>query len=203
MDLSLNPYYEKDGFIIDTNIPFYEDGDFEAIVHKYFVRTGFNLMLVDDDYNETNDIVATIKAVFLRYDNIRNDVINFIDAVDTINTPYTDDIVRAVTTLINSQLLPKEQSRISLICYLSRVYVYSKFRNKGVANYIFENLQEIFEYITGEQTNLIIIYPQPQEPSGDRWHNVEDEEMKQKMISKLEQNYFKPISDTGFYFKLC
>ena len=201
MILSLNPFYEKDGFYIDTDVSFEEDGDFEATVHKYFIRTGFDLKFVDDEFVETEDRVATIKAVFLRYNNIINDGVDFVDAVDTINTPYTEDIVRAVTTLISQRLLPKRQNSISLICYLSRVYVYPNFRNKGIASYIFENLQEIFEYIIGEKTNLVIVYPQPQEPTNGKWYNVEDKAMQEKMVSKLTQNYYKPIGDTGFYFK--
>ena len=46
MDLYFSPSYKKDGYIIDTNISFDKDSDFEAPVHKYYVNAGYNLYAV-------------------------------------------------------------------------------------------------------------------------------------------------------------
>ncbi len=53
MDLYFSPSYKKDGYIIDTNISFDKDSDFEAPVHKYYVNAGYNLYAVDDEYSVT------------------------------------------------------------------------------------------------------------------------------------------------------
>ncbi len=76
--------------------------------------------------------------------------------------------------------------------------MYYKYMN------IFENIQEIFEYITGNEPNIILIYPKPQEPTYDGWCNIEDKNdiMLNKMISKIRQFNFTPVKETGFYVKI-
>ena len=86
---------------------------------------------------------------------------------------------------------------------MHRLYIYPEYRDKGIGTYIFENVQDIFEYITGNKTKIIIIYPKPQEPKSNGWGASEDNDgvMLNKMISKIEQFQFYPIEDTGFYIK--
>ncbi len=87
---------------------------------------------------------------------------------------------------------------------MNRVYIYPEFINNGIATYIFENMQEIFRYITGKEVNIILIYPKPQEPTFDGWRNIEDKNdiMLNKMISKIQQFNFVPVKETGFYVKI-
>ncbi len=204
LDLYFKPFYKKDSYIIDTDISFDDDSDFEASVHKYYINSGFNLYAVDDEYSITEEIVATVNAIFFNIKDIYNEGVNIVDVADIIDTPYTDDIVCAIESCLDNNLLSgTELNSIESICYLNRVYIYPEYRNNGIATYIFENLKDIFEYITGRESQIVLIYPKPQEPEGYGWHNIEDKNniMLNKMISKIEQFQFKPFQDTGFYIK--
>lgn len=205
MDLYFSPSYKKDGYIIDTNVSFENDADFEASVHKYYVNAGYNLYTVNDDYSVTNNIVATVNAIFFNIKSIYDDGINIEDVADVIDTPYTDDIVSAIKSFLDNDLLSEtDDDDIKSICYLNRVYIYPEYRNNGIATYIFENLKDIFDYITGNESQIVLIYPKPQEPDGYGWHNIKDENniMLNKMISKIQQFQFIPFNDNGFYIKV-
>lgn len=204
MDVYFEPFYKKDGYIIDTDISFDDDSDFEASVHKYYINAGFNLYAVDDEYYVTKKIVATVNAIFFDIKNINNDNIDIEDVADVIDTTFTDDIVSAIEIFLNDDLLPKANfNKTESVCYLNRIYIYPEFRNSGIATYIFENIQEIFEYITGEKLNIVLAYLKPQEPMKGHWRNIDDKGnvMLNKMISKIEQFEFEPIEKTGFYIK--
>lgn len=204
MELYFKPFYKKDGYIIDTSISFDDDSDFEASVHKYYINAGFDLYVVNDDYSITEEKAATVNAIFFNIKNIYNDGINIEDIAYVIDTSFTDDIVSAIELFLNNDLLPETDfNKTELFFYLNRVYIYPEFRNNGIATYIFENMQEIFEYIIGEKISSILIYPKPQEPSGYKWRNSEDNDniMLNKMISKIEQFEFIPVDETGFYIK--
>lgn len=204
MDLFFKPFYKKDSYIVDTGISFYDNSDFEASVHKYYVNAGFKLLAIDENYSITEKKVAIVNAIFLNIKNMYNDGINIEDVADVIDTPYTDDIVSAIELFFNNNLLPETDfDKTVSLCYLNRVYIYPEFRNNGIATYIFDNIQEIFEYITGEKPHIVLIYPKPQEPDGNRWRNSEDKNdiMLNKMISKIQQFKFVPVKETGFYIK--
>lgn len=204
MDLYFLPSYKKDGYIIDTNFSFEKDSDFEASVHKYYINAGYNLYTVNNDCSVTDNIVATVNAIFFNIKRIYNDGIDIEDIADVIDTPYTDDIVSAIESCLDNDLLSETDiDDIKSICYLNRVYIYPEYRNNGIATYIFENLKNIFDYITGNEPQIVLIYPKPQEPDGYGWHDIKDENnvMLNKMISKIQQFQFTPFKDTGFYIK--
>lgn len=145
MDLFFKPFYKKDSYIVDTGISFYDNSDFEASVHKYYVNAGFKLLAVDENYSITEKKVAIVNAIFLNIKNMYNDGINIEDVADVIDTPYTDDIVSAIELFFNNNLLPETDfDKTVSLCYLNRVYIYPEFRNNGIATYIFDNIQEIF-----------------------------------------------------------
>ena len=108
MDIYFTLFYKKDGFIIDTDISFEDDSDFEASAHKYYVNAGFNLYVVDGEYSVTEKIVAAVNAIFFDVKKIYNDCINIEDVADFINTSFTDDIVSTMGLFLNDDLLPKE-----------------------------------------------------------------------------------------------
>lgn len=203
MQLYLKPFYKKDKWIIETNTPFKQDADFETLTHRYYIKAGFDLFKIQDE-QETDEKVTTVGGIFFRYNDIYNDDIDITEIADVMDTEYTEDIFQAINTLEEYALLPGcDLEECELICYLNRVYVYPQYRNKGIATYLFENLQHIFEYITGESTKFAIVYPKPQEPTKDGWECVNDDDnsMLDKMVSKLNQSDFYPIEDTGFYIK--
>lgn len=204
MELWLNPHYEKDGYIIDTDVSIIDDMDFEAHVHKYYFKTGFELYTVDDSYAPTDNIVAVVETVFFNIKHIYNDNVDIQDIADVIQNDFGEDISHAIDIFINNtNYVGNDFEQSELLCYLHRLYIYPEYRDKGVGTYIFENIQDIFEYITGYKTKTIIIYPKPQEQKSNGWGASEDKDgiMLNKMISKIEQFQFYPIEDTGFYIK--
>ena len=204
MELWLKPHYEKDGYIIDTDVSIIDDMDFEAHVHKYYFKTGFELYMVDDSYAPTDNIVAVVETVFFNIKHIYNDDVDIQDIADVIENDFGEDISHAIDIFVNNtKYVSNDFEQSELLCYLHRLYIYPEYRDKGIGTYIFENVQDIFEYITGNKTKIIIIYPKPQEPKSNGWGASEDNDgvMLNKMISKIEQFQFYPIEDTGFYIK--
>jgi len=197
MELIMKPYYNKELCFIDTDKLFTESLDYEIDYNDFYFKVGFNLYPPDEDYEE-KDIVATVEGVFFKYNLINEFDIDIIDLADNIS----DDTYKAIITLEDNSLFAKEDIEyMSLVCYLSRLYVYPKYRNNGIATYIYENLQKIFEYITSDTVNIFIILPCPQEPTLDgRWKNTGDNIMFEKIVKLLSKHKFKPVGD-GFYYK--
>ncbi len=199
MKVGIKPYYRIKPCFINTDEPFTESFDYETTINTCYFKAGFNLFLIDEDCDE-EDIVATVEGYFFNYNYIEAYDINIIDSADTISS----DAYNAIVTLKNNNFLLAEVDIgcRPLICYLSRFYIYPNYRNNGIATYIHENLQEIFEYVTSDLTSIFIILPCPQEPTSDeRWQNVKDDIMFEKMVSLLNKHEFKPIGKEGFYYK--
>lgn len=169
-----------------------------------YIKAGFKLYTMDDAYSPTEDIVAVVETVFFNIKHIYNDDVNIQDIADVIENDFGEDISHAIDIFINNtDYVDNDFEQSELLCYLHRLYIYPEYRDKGVGTYIFENVQDIFEYITGYKTKTIIIYPKPQEPKSNGWGASEDKDgvMLNKMISIIEQFQFYPIEDTGFYIK--
>lgn len=200
MELRIEPYCHKKSCFINTDEPFTESFDYNEVAYNntYCFKAGFNLYLTDENC-EDKVIVATIEGQFFKYNRINEYNVDIIDLADTIS----DDVYKAIITLADNTLFAEvDMEYMPLICYFSRLYVYPKYRNNGIATYIYENLQEIFEYVTSDLTSIFIILPCPQEPTSDgRWQNVKDDIMFEKMVSLLNKHEFKPIGKEGFYYK--
>ena len=199
MELNIKPYYRNNLCVIDTDKPFTQTFDCEDAHNNYFCfKAGFNLYSIDEEYEE-KDIVATVEGCFFRYNRISEYNIDIIDLADTISRDTYD----AIITLANNNLFTDvDMGYMPLICYLSRLYVYPKYRNNGIATYIYENLQEIFEYVTSDLISIFITLPCPQEPNSDgTWKNVRDDIMFEKMVRLLNKHEFKSVCN-GFYYKL-
>lgn len=197
MELIMKPYYNKESCFIDTDKSFTESFDYETMYNICGFKAGFNLYSTNEDCEE-KDLAATVEGVFFKYNRIDEFNIDIIDFADTIS----DDTYKAIITLRDNTLFAEvDMEYMPLICYLSRLYVYPEYRNNGIATYIYENLQEIFEYVTGDSTSLFITLPCPQEPSQDgRWKNIGDDIMFEKMVGLLNKHEFKPVGE-GFYYK--
>ena len=203
MELLIKPHYRKDSFFIDTNKSFIESFRYNGTHNNIFCfNAGFDLFLIDE-YDEDNecynkkDLVATIEAQFFKTDYIYcydMDIKEFADII-------SDDTYKAILTLSDNNLLD-EIWETPLVCYLSRLHISSQYRNKGIATYILNNLQEIFEYITSEASHIFITLPCPQEQDKEgRWNNTNNKEMLDDMIKILEKHGFKSIGEHGCYYK--
>ena len=206
MKLLIKPHYKKDSFFIDTNKAFTESFRYdEAYNNTFCFNAGFDLFLMDE-YDEDNecynkkDLVATVEAQFFKTDYINAYDIDIKELADTISS----DTYKAILTLLSSNLLDEDRIvETPLVCYLSRLYISSQYRNKGIATYILNNLQEIFEYITSEASHIFITLPCPQEQDKEgRWNNTCNEEMLDNMIKILEKHGFKSIGEHGCYYKI-
>ncbi len=138
------------------------------------------------------------KEYFFRYNRIDEFNIDIVDLADAISA----DTYKTIITLGDNNLFEEvDIEYMPLVCYLSRLYVYPKYRNNGIATYIYENLQEIFEYVTSDSISIFITLPCPQEPNlNGKWENIRDDIMFEKMVKLLNKHKFKPIGK-GFYYK--
>lgn len=206
MELLITPHYKKDSFLIDTNKAFYESFRYDKAYNNTFCfNAGFDLFLIDgcDEDNECynkKDLVATVEAQFFKTDYINAYDIDIKELADVIS----DDTYKSILTLLDYNLLDEDKIwETPLVCYLSRLHISSQYRNKGVATYILNNLQEIFEYITSEASHIFITLPCPQEQDKEeRWKNTCNKEMLDDMIKILEKHNFKPIGEQGCYYKI-
>lgn len=196
MELLIKPYYNKKTCFINTDKSFIQS-DCEINYNTCCFKAGFNLYLIDEN-NEDEDIVATVEGQFFKYNRIDEFNIDISYLADTIS----DDAYKAIITLGDNTLFAEvDLEYMPLICYLSRLYIYPKYRNNGIASYIYENLQEIFEYVTSDSISIFITLPCPQEPTlnGD-WENISDDNMFDKMVRLINKHEFKPVGK-GFYYK--
>lgn len=216
MYLTMSPFYHKINCLIETNSKF--DGtDIGETFGQYYSEVGFDLYIDKDDINiqfgnlDSSSLkegaygicVAQIKTIIFDYENIINDGISFEDVADCamLESSINDDLVR-LNNAIHDSNIPIDIS--GLFCYLKRAYVYTEFRNKGIATYIFNNLQKILEYITNQEISTITVFPKPQTETLDgRWKNIKDphDKMLTKMIKRLQESDFKQIGGSGFYIK--
>ena len=206
MELLITPHYKKDSFFIDTNKAFTESFRYdEAYNNTFCFNAGFDLFLMDE-YDEDNgcynreDLVATVEAQFFKTDYINAYNADIKELADVIS----DDTYKSILTLLDYNLLDEDKIwEAPLVCYLSRLHISPQYRNKGIATYIFNNLQEIFEYITSETSHIFITLPCPQEPDKKgRWNNTCNEEVLDNMIKILEKHDFKSIGEHGCYYKI-
>ena len=206
MKLLIKPHYKKDSFFIDTNKSFIESFRYDETYNNIFCfNAGFNLVLMDE-YDEDNgcynkkEMVATVEAQFFKTDYIYGYDMDIKEFADIISS----DTYKAILTLSDNNLLDEDEIwEMPLVCYLSRLYIYPQYRNKGIATYILNNLQEIFEYITSEASRIFITLPCPQEQDKEkRWNNTCNKEMLGNMIKILEKHDFKSIGEYGCYYKI-
>ena len=206
MELSIIPHYKKDSFSVDTNKSFIESFRYDETYNNIFCfNAGFNLVLMDE-YDEDNgcynkkEMVATVEAQFFKTDYIYDYGMDIKEFADIISS----DTYKAILTLSDNNLLDEDEIwETPLVCYLSRLYIYPQYRNKGIATYILNNLQEIFEYITSEASRIFITLPCPQEQDkGGRWNNTCNKEMLDNMIKILENHDFISIGEHGCYIKI-
>jgi hypothetical protein len=202
MYYTIRPFFTKNHNLLIDNIktPFIEYVK-DADNAWYSFEGGFEL------YKEPNgEKVAVVLGQFFNEINMLNDGADIIEIADMIDQSTYD----AIYYLSKSKLYQEEididkVSFASFSCYIERVYVYPKYRNKKLGHYIFNNLDRIFEFCFNTPIHCFVIYPYPQVPENDSWVNADDEnnEMKLKMIGVIKECGFEQLDKSDYYAKNC
>jgi len=173
----------------------YEEGAFSFVA-------GFALH--DED---TDEVLATVKGRFFDEDKILNESEDIVDIADMIDSDTYDAIFALTKSKIYQQELNDDNVFLSLFtCYIERIYVYPKHRDKGIGSYILKNLDLIFLYCFNTPIHSFVIVPKPQQPGGKSgWENAPDEDgrMLKMMINRLKKEGYRKIGKTNFYAKNC
>ena len=154
---------------------------------------------------KTDEILATISGIFFDENKILDENENIVDIADMID----EDVYKGMQALFKSKLHNEEIDNnkifLSLFsCYIQRFYVYPKHRNKGIASYLFKNLEPIFSHCFNTPIHSLVIYPRPQQPNEkNQWENTLDKDgsMLKKMINQLKKEGYRKIGKTNYYAK--
>lgn len=109
------------------------------------------------------------------------------------------DAGNAIYSLLDSKMYHKKNCKIvgdtTYICYLSTFYVYPQYRKRGIAKYLFNNLNDIMKYMLNFNARYYVIIPKPQIPTEEKWIDNPDEDgkMKELMVHVIERAGFKRI----------
>lgn len=176
---------------------FYTDSEFTSGLSYYdnsdiFVRK-LSLQVFDTDGNrKANNLVGEIEVILLDEDELDYHHLDVLDVVDT----YSGEASSAMGALLKFKPYTELPFLTGNTVYVENFYIYPKYRNKGIATYIWENFGEILKYCIGRKICAITtsIYP-----------ILKDNEEAEKMIKIMS----KVLERTGFtktdfdYVKVC
>ena len=183
---------------------------FDNINEKFKIRdyledlssTESDIKLYEVTYNEEfeeekKELIATIEGRFFDIIYAINNEINLFEVFDMPDQvsanliPYLLDDDGDIKDEFNSLNLN--------IFYLDNIYVEKKYRNKGYATFILNNLADILTYICKISVGTIIIEPVPLEKVNNEYHyNPEDQEMIDKLIQLCEKSGYKRINNSNY-----
>ncbi|MCL2354800.1 MAG: MBL fold metallo-hydrolase, partial [Oscillospiraceae bacterium] len=96
---------------------------------------------------DKKDKIAEISAVFFDEDKILNDGQNITYLADILNADVHNAITALTENKFDLEVTDADKMILPLFtCYLQKLYIYPKYRNKGYAKYIFTNLEDIFNH---------------------------------------------------------
>lgn len=181
------------------------DEEFRCAVNEeqmYSFYAGFSLK---DDNN--GEIIALVNGTFFDEDRIMNEGESLVNVADMIN----GDIYGAISSLVDDELftqgLNENKAMLPLFsCYIERVYIYPNYRNRGIASFVFNNLEQIFWHSFNTPIHCFVIYPKPQQPvSEHEWIDYPDDdgEMLKQMINVISKVGYQKLGDTGYYAINC
>ena len=170
--------------------------------YVFVFNGGFDLH--DDD---TDEKIATVSGIFFDEYKILNEGEDIVELADIIDV----DVYRAMLDLSKSKLhnqdLDENKAWLPLFsCYIERIYIYPKFRSRGLGRYIFENLEQIFLHCFNTYIHSFVIYPKPQQPDEKNgWINSPDADgsILKRMIDILKKTGYKKIGKSRFYAINC
>lgn len=113
------------------------------------------------------------------------------------------DFASSCSDYINSGLCKKdEECTLGRLVCIQRLYVYEKYRGRGIAGYILDNLDRMIGKYIGVDIGRVLIFPRPQHCDENNLNEKEDDPIMLKhMISVLNRHGFKKIKNTNTYQK--
>jgi len=193
--------------IFDVNEPFVSEIDEQD---EYMFSGGFDLYKENEDienYDDAERIIATVRGIFFDEDKILDDDQDIVDLADMLD----GDVYTAMYALSKSKLYNQDPNEDKIFlplfsCYVQRVYVYPEFRQSGIAQYIFTNMEQIFLHCFNTNIHSFVIYPKPQQPDPQgNWINSSDDKgvMLNCMVKVIKSFGFSPLGSSGYFAKNC
>lgn len=188
--------------IFDLNMPFGYQMDESD---EYSFQGNFDFVLKEEKCHSGIEL-ATVSGIFFDENKILNEGQDVVDIADM----FTSDTYEAIDVLMRSELFQREidedKSMTPLFnCYIERVFINPEYRNKGLGNYIFNNLDQIFLHCFNTLIRCFVILPAPQILIGGQWRDADDKdsEMLKVMINTLVKSNFEQLENPKYYGKNC
>ncbi|MCM1053502.1 MAG: GNAT family N-acetyltransferase [Ruminococcus sp.] len=107
----------------------------------------------------------------------------------------------------NNQIKPEYDTYCANIFYINRIYVEKKYRNKGYAKFILNQIEDILKYIVKINVGLVIVCAQPYEKENNTEKMLRDnQELRNRLVSLYKQCDFKEVetnSNMSYLIKIC
>lgn len=152
----------------------------------------------NDELNNNKELIASIDGIFYDMDYVYNYGFDFLDIFDM----HSCDTVNIYDILFNQDDEIKEEYETlnNNIFYLERIYVEKKYRHKGYAKFLLEQLEDIIRYVAKLNVGVLIVCSQPFEKQGDHDRMIrKDNELQQKLNNLYESVGFKKIDHSHNY----
>ncbi len=140
----------------------------------------------DDDNDEQDDnkeLIATIDGIFYDMDYAYDYGLNLFNIFDMEN----GDTALIYDALFDGNRKIKEKYRTynNNIFYLDRIYVEKKYRNKGYAKLLLNQLDDIVKYMAKLNVGIIVVCSQPFEKEGEEQKMITDDKKLQEKLNLL------------------
>ncbi|MDD3012396.1 MAG: GNAT family N-acetyltransferase [Candidatus Gastranaerophilales bacterium] len=188
MNLKFDFYTDKNTLEdVDVSRSFEENiGESRKYAFKFFL-----------DISDENYKVAKISGYILDDEQISEDEEDIIDIADMID----QDLYNAIDKLVNSDYFTYDEGYIA---YLERFYIFPEYRNKGIGNFMLNNLDKILHYFLNIPIKCFITYLKPQIPTEKDWIDLKDtnKTMKKLMAQVFKTAGYKQIKKSDYYVKI-
>lgn len=173
---------------------------------QYYAEVGFeeiysskiSISITDED---TKELVAEVSLITFCEDTILNDHEDILDIADAISIDCFASINYLIQSKAYSQEIRDEELawRSTHIAYISKVYIYPKYRKRGIGKYILQNLYDILLYSLNIYVRCFTIFIKPQRPTENGWENIIDENMSNLMVNVVKKVGYKQTFNSNHY----
>ncbi|MDR2676954.1 MAG: GNAT family N-acetyltransferase [Puniceicoccales bacterium] len=122
--------------------------------------------------------------------DIGDDIVDIADMI-------SGDTELCVNRLVNWDVYKEAENDCGFwrayVCYLEELYVYPKYRRKGIGRYLLSKLPELLEYSFNLEIRAIVCYLSPRNMTCEEMPPAEEEEMLQIMRKLYLSNRFVPL----------
>lgn len=172
-----------------------------SVIHLYLVDDDYYNFLYEEDKIKYRELIATIEGYFCDTTYGINYGIKIQDILDTIST----DTATLIPYLLdkNGEIKKEYCSYYNNIYYLDRIFVEEKFRNKGYASFILENLIEILIYLAKVEVGIIMVQAQPfDKVNGKSTMDYKNKDRIERLIKLYERNGFNRMNESNYLIKI-